>query len=167
MVSNHAVWGWKAPVKASVSGVSSFSSLPFSFPSFPLSPRNSRLVVWWRNPLSALQAEVPPVSTTKKRIKPVELSYMLEVKINYDERETMEKSYRTTYSLHFESQIKKESFSLLSQLNFGDFVMEMQWAEGLAVVNWQRLKVWINQSPNVKERLSWRWNTWRAIIWHK
>ena len=51
---------------------------------------------------------------------------MLEVKINYDERETMEKSYRTTYSLHFESQIKKESFSLLSQLNFGDFVMEMQ-----------------------------------------
>ena len=59
---------------------------------------------------------------------------MLEVKINYDERETMEKSYRTIYSLHFESQIKKESFSLLSQLNFGDFVMEMQWSEGLAVV---------------------------------
>ena len=64
---------------------------------------------------------MPAVSTTKKRI----LSYMLEVKINYDERETMETSYRTTYSLHFESQIKKESFSLLSQLNFGDFVMEM------------------------------------------
>ena len=51
---------------------------------------------------------------------------MLEViKINNDERVTMKKSYRTTYSLHFESQIKKESFSLLSPLNFGDFVMEM------------------------------------------
>ena len=34
MVSNHAVWGWKAPVKASVSGV----SLLFSLPSFPFSP---------------------------------------------------------------------------------------------------------------------------------
>ena len=71
-------------------------------------------------------SHLPIYSCTKKRIKPVELSDMLEVKINYDERETMEKSYRTTYSLHFESQIKKESFSLLSQLNFGDFVMEMQ-----------------------------------------
>ena len=38
MVSNHAVWGWKAPVKASVSGVSLLSSLPFSLPSFPFSP---------------------------------------------------------------------------------------------------------------------------------
>ena len=34
MVSNHAVWGWKAPVKTSVSGV----SLLFSLPSFPFSP---------------------------------------------------------------------------------------------------------------------------------
>ena len=34
MVSNHAVLGWKAPVKASVSGV----SLLFSLPSFPFSP---------------------------------------------------------------------------------------------------------------------------------
>ena len=32
--SNHAAWGWKAPVKASVSSV----SLPFSLPSFPFSP---------------------------------------------------------------------------------------------------------------------------------
>ena len=38
MVSNHAVWGWKAPVKASVSGVSQPSALPFSLPSFPFSP---------------------------------------------------------------------------------------------------------------------------------
>ena len=41
--------------------------------------------------ISALQAEVPAVSTTKKLIKPVELSYMLEIKINYDEREIMGK----------------------------------------------------------------------------
>ena len=38
MVSNHAVWGWKAPVKTSVSGVSLLSSLSFSLPSFPFSP---------------------------------------------------------------------------------------------------------------------------------
>ena len=50
---------------------------------------------------------------------------MLEEQINYDESETKEKSWRITYSLHFESQIKKESFSLLSQLNFGDFVTKM------------------------------------------
>ena len=29
MVSNHAVWGWKAPVKASVSGVSLLQLSPF------------------------------------------------------------------------------------------------------------------------------------------
>ena len=29
MVSNHAVWGWKAPVKASVSGVSLLKFSPF------------------------------------------------------------------------------------------------------------------------------------------
>ena len=37
MLSNHAVWGWKAPVKASVSGVSLLFSLP-SFPFFPETP---------------------------------------------------------------------------------------------------------------------------------
>ena len=63
---------------------------------------------------------------TKKRIKPVEISYMLEEQINYDENETKEKSWRIPYSLHFESLLnKKASFSLLSQLNFGDFVTEM------------------------------------------
>ena len=38
MVSNHAVWGWKAPVKESVSGVSLLQLSPFSLPSFPFSP---------------------------------------------------------------------------------------------------------------------------------
>ena len=36
MVSNHAVWGWKAPVKASVSGVSLLQLSPFF--RFHLSP---------------------------------------------------------------------------------------------------------------------------------
>ena len=38
MVSNHAEWGWKAPVKASVSGVSFLQLSPFFasiFPPFP------------------------------------------------------------------------------------------------------------------------------------
>ena len=35
MVSNHAVWGWKTPLKASVSGFLSFTSLPFSLPFSP------------------------------------------------------------------------------------------------------------------------------------
>ena len=38
MVSNHGVWGWKAPVKESVSGVSLLQLSPFSLPSFPFSP---------------------------------------------------------------------------------------------------------------------------------
>ena len=38
MVSNHAVWGWKAPVKASVSGVSLLQLFPFPLSSFPFSP---------------------------------------------------------------------------------------------------------------------------------
>ena len=38
MVSNHAVWGWKALVKASCQVFLSFSSLPFLLPSFPFSP---------------------------------------------------------------------------------------------------------------------------------
>ena len=51
---------------------------------------------------------------------------MLEEQINYDENETKEKSWRIPYSLHFESLLnKKASFSLLSRLNFGDFVTEM------------------------------------------
>ena len=37
MVSNHAVWGWKAPVKASVSGVSLLQLSPF-FASIFVSP---------------------------------------------------------------------------------------------------------------------------------
>ena len=39
MVSNHAVWGWKAPVKASVSGVSLLQLSPFFASIFPLSPQ--------------------------------------------------------------------------------------------------------------------------------
>ena len=38
MVSNHAVWGWKAPVKASVSGVSLLQLSPFFASIFPLFP---------------------------------------------------------------------------------------------------------------------------------
>ena len=41
MVSNHAVWGWKAPLKESVSGVSLLQLSPFSLPSFPFSPETS------------------------------------------------------------------------------------------------------------------------------
>ena len=37
MVSNNAVWGWKAPVKASVSGVSLLQLSPFFPLSFPFS----------------------------------------------------------------------------------------------------------------------------------
>ena len=36
MVSNHAVWGWKAPEKASVSGVSLLQLSPFFTSTFPL-----------------------------------------------------------------------------------------------------------------------------------
>ena len=38
MVSNHAVWGWKAPVKASVSGVPFLSLPPFFASLLPLFP---------------------------------------------------------------------------------------------------------------------------------
>ena len=38
MVSNHAAWGWKAPVKASVSGVSLLQLSPFFASIFPLFP---------------------------------------------------------------------------------------------------------------------------------
>ena len=38
MVSNHAVWGWKAPIKASVSGVSLLQLSPFFASIFPLPP---------------------------------------------------------------------------------------------------------------------------------
>ena len=41
MVSNHAVWGWKATVKASVSGVSLLQLSPFFASIFPLFPRNA------------------------------------------------------------------------------------------------------------------------------
>ena len=44
MVSNHAVWGWKAPVKASVSGVSLLRLSPFFAFIFPLSPQK-RLIL--------------------------------------------------------------------------------------------------------------------------
>ena len=40
MVSNHAVWRWKAPVKASVSGVSLLQLSPLFASIFPFSPRN-------------------------------------------------------------------------------------------------------------------------------
>ena len=38
MVSNHAVWGWKVLVKASVSGVSLLQLSPFFASIFPLFP---------------------------------------------------------------------------------------------------------------------------------
>ena len=41
MVSNHAVWGWKAPVKASVSGVSLLQLSPFFASTFPLFSRET------------------------------------------------------------------------------------------------------------------------------
>ena len=48
MVSNHAVWGWKAPVKASVSGVSFLQLFPLFASIFPLSPQK-RLILRLRN----------------------------------------------------------------------------------------------------------------------
>ena len=39
IVSNHAVWGWKASVKASVSGFSLLQLSPFFASIFPLSPQ--------------------------------------------------------------------------------------------------------------------------------
>ena len=44
MVSNHAVWRWKAPVKASVSGVSLLQLSPFFASIFPLFPQK-RLIL--------------------------------------------------------------------------------------------------------------------------
>ena len=44
MVSNHAVSGWKAPVKASVSGVSLLQLSPFFASIFPLFPQK-RLIL--------------------------------------------------------------------------------------------------------------------------
>ena len=44
MVSNHAVWGWKAQVKASVSGVSLLQLSPFFASIFPLLPQK-RLIL--------------------------------------------------------------------------------------------------------------------------
>ena len=44
IVSNHAVWGWKAPVKASVSGVSLLQLSPFFASIFPLFPQK-RLIL--------------------------------------------------------------------------------------------------------------------------
>ena len=44
MVSNHGVWGWKAPVKVSVSGVSLLQLSPFFGSIFPLSPQK-RLIL--------------------------------------------------------------------------------------------------------------------------
>ena len=39
--SNHAAWGWKASVKASVSGVSLPQLSPFFASIFPVFPRNA------------------------------------------------------------------------------------------------------------------------------
>ena len=50
MVSNHAVWGWKAPVKASVSGVSLLQLSPFFasiFPLFPPETPDTLAMKWW------------------------------------------------------------------------------------------------------------------------
>ena len=44
MLSNHAVWGWKAPVKTSVSGVSLLQLSPFFASIFPLSTQK-RLIL--------------------------------------------------------------------------------------------------------------------------
>ena len=47
MVSNHAAWGWKAPVKASVSGVSLLHLSPFFASIFPLSPQKRLILRLW------------------------------------------------------------------------------------------------------------------------
>ena len=60
MVSNHAVWGWKAPVKASVSGVSLLQLSPFFASIFPLFPQKRlilRLFSQFSRPLCILQGE--------------------------------------------------------------------------------------------------------------
>ena len=44
MVSNQAVWGWKAPVKASVSGVSLLQLSPFFASIFPLFPQKRQIL---------------------------------------------------------------------------------------------------------------------------
>ena len=44
MLSNHAVWGWKAPVKASVLGVSLLQLYSFFASIFPLFPQK-RLIL--------------------------------------------------------------------------------------------------------------------------
>ena len=44
MVSNHAVWGWKAAVKVSVSGVSLLQLSPFFASIFPLFPQKHMIV---------------------------------------------------------------------------------------------------------------------------
>ena len=53
MVSNHAVLGWKAPVKASVSGVSLLQLSPFFASIFPLFPQK-RLILRLGAPASRL-----------------------------------------------------------------------------------------------------------------
>ena len=51
MASNHAVWGWKATVKASVSGVSFLQLSPFFVSIFPLFPQKRlilRLILYFK-----------------------------------------------------------------------------------------------------------------------
>ena len=45
MLSSHAAWGWKAPVKASVSGVSLLHLSPFFASIFPLFPQKRLIPV--------------------------------------------------------------------------------------------------------------------------
>ena len=73
MVSNHAVWGWKAPVKASVSGVSLLQLSPFFASIFPLFPQK-RLILrlpllypCYKNLESGFELHVPEIFPYFKR----------------------------------------------------------------------------------------------------
>ena len=66
MVSNHAVWGWKVPVKASVSGVSLLQLSPFFASVFPLFPQKRLIlrlaIAGLKNPLRDLQCSASFIS---------------------------------------------------------------------------------------------------------
>ena len=62
MVSNHALWGWKAPVKASVSGISLLQLSPFFASIFSLFPPEKPDTQ--ANPATAV---IPFVETTRSK----------------------------------------------------------------------------------------------------
>ena len=61
---------------------------------------------------------------------------MLEEQINYDESETKEKSWRTPYSLHFESLLKKSDIFVTKWTKFwwlcnGNDRKGLHWFSGM------------------------------------